>query len=98
MREGGQSGMSSRVRFVRRIVGGTLGMALGAVPLLVALPAHAAGPCGPPVVNPVACENTNPGTPQSQWDISGSGASTIHGCSPDISVNRGGTIHCTDKS
>src|SRR6478672_7731263 len=25
------------------------------------------GPCGPPVVNPVACENTLPGDPPSDW-------------------------------
>ncbi|HXM57715.1 MAG TPA: N,N-dimethylformamidase beta subunit family domain-containing protein [Candidatus Dormibacteraeota bacterium] len=90
--------MSNRVRFVRRMIGGTVGAALGALPLLVALPAHAAGPCGPPVVNPVACENTNPGTPQSQWDISGSGDSTIQGFSTDISVNVGGTISFKIKS
>jgi hypothetical protein len=67
-------------------------LALGALPLLRALPAHAAGPCGPPVVNPVACENTNPGTPSSVWDISGSGDATIQGYATDISVNKGDTV------
>src|SRR6266545_7131692 len=57
-----------------------------------ALPVEAAGPCGPPVVNPVACENTNAGTPASQWDVGGAGDATVQGFTTDISVNRGGTI------
>jgi hypothetical protein len=43
-------------------------------------------------VNVVACENSKPGTPQSQWDINGAGSSTIQGFATDISVNAGGTI------
>src|SRR5215831_3919732 len=53
---------------------------------------HAAGPCGSPVVNPVACENTLPGTPEPNWDIGGSGDPTIQGFATDISVNAGSTI------
>ena len=55
-------------------------------------PARAAGPCGPPVVNPVACENSQPGAPASQWDVSGAGSSTIQGFATDISVNAGQTV------
>jgi Bacterial Ig domain len=84
--------MSERARYFRRAVVALVAAALGAVPLLDAVPVHAAGPCGPPVVNPVACENTNPGTPQSTWDISGSGDSSIQGFATDISVNRGDTV------
>lgn len=49
-------------------------------------------PCGPPIVNPVACENSKPGNPPSEWDVSGAGASTIQGFATNISVNQGQTI------
>src|SRR5215831_13670671 len=81
-----------------RLLGALVAIAVGAVPFLSAAPAHAAGPCGPPVVNPVACENTNPGTPSSTWDISGSGDSSIQGFATDISVNVGQTITFKIKS
>src|SRR5262245_35385542 len=87
-----EQGMTERLPLIRRAVGGLVAMAVGALPLLAAAPVHAAGPCGPPVVNPVACENTLPGTPSSTWDISGSGDASIQGFGTDISVNRGGTI------
>jgi hypothetical protein len=64
------------------------GLAVGARPAAV----QAANPCGPPVVNPVACENTLPGNPSTDWDVSGSGDPSIQGFSTDISVNKGGTI------
>src|SRR5215468_847751 len=54
-------------------------------------PASAVDPCGPPVVNPVACENTRPGTPSSSWDISGSGSTSIQGFATQMSVNAGET-------
>jgi hypothetical protein len=54
--------------------------------------AHAA-PCDAPITNPVACENTKPGNPSSQWDISGSGDPSIQGFASDISYNRGDTAH-----
>ncbi|MDQ6949859.1 MAG: hypothetical protein M3256_27315, partial [Actinomycetota bacterium] len=68
--------------------------ALLVVPMLLARAplAHAAGPCGPPVVNPVACENTNPGNPASDWDVSGSGDASIQGFATDMSVNKGATV------
>jgi hypothetical protein len=43
--------------------------------------------------NPVACENQLPGNPAGEWDISGSGDSTIQGFATDISVNKGDTVH-----
>ncbi len=59
--------------------------------VLVARPAGAAvDPCT--TTNKVACENSKPGTPQSVWDVSGAGDSTIQGFATDTSVNVGGTI------
>src|SRR5690348_1487689 len=84
--------MSERVQLPRRVLGAVVALAMGALPFAIAAPARAAGPCGPPVVNPVACENTLPGTPSSTWDISGSGDASIQGFGTDISVNKGGTI------
>src|SRR5688572_23415642 len=48
-------------------------------------------PCDPEA-NPVLCENQLPGTPSDQWDISGSGSSTIQGFATAMSVNRGETV------
>src|SRR5262249_34604924 len=42
--------------------------------------------------NPIPAENQLPGNPRSEWDITGSGDSTIQGFATDISVNKGGTI------
>ena len=54
-------------------------------------PAASTDPCNP-VVSVIACENSKPGTPQSQWDINGAGSSNIQGFATDMSVNVGGTI------
>ncbi len=53
--------------------------------------AAAADPCAP-VVNPIACENSKPGTPPSIWDIQGAGSPSIQGFATDISVNAGSPI------
>ncbi|MCL4509140.1 MAG: hypothetical protein M1296_06410, partial [Chloroflexi bacterium] len=55
-------------------------------------PVLATGPCSPPVVNPIVCENSLPGTPPSVWDVSGAGGTNIQGFATDISVNLGGAI------
>ena len=55
-------------------------------------PAAAAGPCGPPVVNPVACENTRPGTPPSDWQVVGDGDTSIVGFTTSMSVNVGDAV------
>ena len=60
------------------------------VPLAVR-PAGAAGPCGPPVVSVIACENSLPGTPSSQWRLSGGGDTSIVGFATSMSVNVGET-------
>ncbi|HWF42006.1 MAG TPA: N,N-dimethylformamidase beta subunit family domain-containing protein, partial [Acidothermaceae bacterium] len=57
-------------------------------------PASAAtgSPCGA-TINPVTCENRQPGTPQSVWDVTGAGDPSIQGFTTDISVNVGGTVN-----
>jgi hypothetical protein len=98
-------GVSSRssfgraVRWPQRLLSAGLALSFGAV-LLVALPAPraAAAPCDTPVVNEIACENTKTGNPSSEWEISGSGSSSIQGFATDISVNRGSTIGFKIKS
>ncbi len=55
-------------------------------------PPASAAPCDVPVANPVACENSKPGNPESEWGISGSGSSSIQGFATDISVDQGGTV------
>ena len=49
------------------------------------------GSCGPSS-NPIACENSKPGNPASEWDVTGSGDSSIQGFATDISVDQGETV------
>jgi N,N-dimethylformamidase beta subunit-like, C-terminal/Domain of unknown function (DUF4082)/Fibronectin type III domain/Bacterial Ig domain len=64
---------------------------VGLLNAMGAKPAVAAGPCGPPVVSVIACENTLPGDPPSDWQVSGAGDSTIQGFATSMSVNVGET-------
>ncbi len=58
-----------------------------------AIKAGAAGdPCAAPA-NPVVKENCLPGTPASEWDVSGSGDATIQGFATQMSVDVGTTVH-----
>jgi N,N-dimethylformamidase beta subunit-like protein len=57
-----------------------------------------AGPCDPPIANPVVCENSKPGNPSSEWDIGGSGDSSIQGFATDISVNKGEVVRFKIKT
>ena len=50
------------------------------------------GTCSSPA-NPIEAENCLPGNPASEWQISGSGDTTIQGYATDISVNVGQTIN-----
>jgi hypothetical protein len=43
--------------------------------------------------NAIVVENQLPGTPQSQWDLSGPGSTTLQGFTTDISVNHGSTVY-----
>ena len=47
--------------------------------------------CTPPMVNPIVCENSMTGSPQTEWDISGYGDASIMGFAGSISVNAGQT-------
>ncbi|WP_456510259.1 DUF4082 domain-containing protein [Arthrobacter sp. TE12231] len=40
----------------------------------------------------VACENTQPGNPASEWQVAGAGSSTIQGYATSMSVNIGDTV------
>ena len=59
----------------------SLGAAATAAALLLGASASpaAAAPCDAPITNPVACENTKPGNPASEWDVSGAGDPTHPG-------------------
>ena len=80
---------------MRRVRSGLVAVVGALATVIVLLPvtapaASAADPCNP-VVSVIACENSKPGTPESVWDISGSGDSTIQGFATDMSVNVGQT-------
>jgi hypothetical protein len=49
-------------------------------------------PCAGTTVNPIACENSKPGNPASEWDVSGAGSAFIQGFATEMSVNRGETV------
>ncbi|MQY03478.1 DUF4082 domain-containing protein [Actinomadura macrotermitis] len=53
--------------------------------------ARAAGPCDVGG-NPVACENSKPGAPKSEWDKISGGGQTIEGFTTRFSVNVGTTV------
>ncbi|MEU4424418.1 N,N-dimethylformamidase beta subunit family domain-containing protein [Actinoplanes sp. NPDC024001] len=57
----------------------------------------AADPCAP-LVNPVACENTKPGTPRGTWDVSGAGSAALQGFPTEMSVDVGETVHFKVRS
>ena len=70
---------------------GVLLCAAVVVPAVSPGTAAAAGPCTPPVTNAVACENTLPGDPASDWAVQGVGDAAIQGYSTQFSVNVGQT-------
>ncbi|WP_374089793.1 N,N-dimethylformamidase beta subunit family domain-containing protein [Methylomicrobium lacus] len=62
-------------------------------PLSITITTGSGGCASPP--NPIVAENcqTTGVQPQSVWDVSGAGDSTIQGFATDISVNKGGTVN-----
>jgi N,N-dimethylformamidase beta subunit-like, C-terminal/Domain of unknown function (DUF4082)/Bacterial Ig-like domain/Bacterial Ig domain len=53
--------------------------------------ARAACPA-PPGANAIVVENCQPGSPPSEWDVSGAGSDLIQGFATNISVNKGTTV------
>ena len=68
----------------------TLALVLTGLTLNSVTGVRAQAPCSS---NPVACENSQPGNPASEWDIIGAGDASIQGFATDISVNIGQTVH-----
>jgi hypothetical protein len=72
---------------------GTAARAILAAACALALaPAAARADCASPA-NPIEAENCLPGSPSSEWDVNGSGSSSIQGFATDFSVDRGTTVH-----
>jgi hypothetical protein len=57
-----------------------------------------AAPCDTPVTNPIACENSLPGAPESDWKVEGNGDDDIQGFATQMSVNKGDAISFKIKS
>src|SRR4051794_6414261 len=73
-------------------IGSIVSLFIGFMFVVYAPSAKAAGPCGPPVTSVIACENSLPGDPPSDWQVSGAGDSTIQGFATQMSVNVGDTV------
>ena len=69
----------------------TLAIAFSGTLIAGAAPA-AAAPCDAPIANEIACENTKPGNPASEWDVSGAGTASIQGYATSIGVDQGQTV------
>jgi hypothetical protein len=82
----------------RRLHVGCLAVAVIAAALAMAPTPSMAAACDAPVVNEVACENTKPGTPSSDWAITGAGDDRLQGYATRMSVNKGDTISFKIKS
>ncbi|HEX6130403.1 MAG TPA: N,N-dimethylformamidase beta subunit family domain-containing protein, partial [Actinomycetota bacterium] len=55
-------------------------------------------PCAPPLESVVACENSKPGNPASEWDVDGAGDASIQGFATPFSANRGETVRFRVKT
>src|SRR5215207_2083312 len=82
----------------RRLLAGALALTGLLLAFATAPAASQAAACTPPVVNAVACENTLPGTPRSNWQVDGAGDPSIQGFATSMSVNKGDTISFKIKS
>src|SRR5215472_13456843 len=87
-----QSGYPSRPAKERRIAFLLALIVLAALlSVISARPASAAGPGAPPVTSVIACENSLPGDPPSDWQVSGDGDPSIQGFATSMSVTAGQT-------
>src|SRR5262245_28517781 len=75
----------------RRLIIGSVLAGLVSMLSLASARRAAAGPWGPPATSAIACENTLPGDPPSDWQVSGAGDPTIQGFATSMSVNVGQT-------
>src|SRR3954447_2033972 len=79
-----------------RPVATLIALVLGLASLPVFAGAAQADPCV--TGNAVACENSKPGSPKSEWEIVGTGSDDISGFTSDISANVGSTVQFKVKS
>ena len=75
----------------RRAMSVVLGLALLGLPAFTRS-ATAADPCSAPA-NAVVAENCLPGSPATEWDVSGAGDPSIQGFTTSFSVDVGETVH-----
>jgi methionine-rich copper-binding protein CopC len=80
---------TSASRRLRSLLVATMLLAAVLTPVVATRAVAATDPCAVPTS--VACENTKPGNPSSQWDVSGSGTAAIQGFATQMSVNVGET-------
>src|SRR5438128_938724 len=85
---------------VRRALGVVIPPIAAVALLVAAMPASTLQPrialadvCGPPLVNPIACENTKTGSPVANWDITGSPDQSLQGFTDNISYTPGATVN-----
>ena len=64
--------------------------AIGLAVVVLMLPSIRGQSCQ---ANAIVCENQLAGSPSSEWDVSGSGDSSLQGFATEISVNKGETVH-----
>ncbi|MGI8874598.1 MAG: DUF4082 domain-containing protein, partial [Egibacteraceae bacterium] len=70
----------------------TLAVMAGTALLPAAAQAQTTDPCSGTAPNPIACENSKPGTPQSVWDVFRHGDDALQGFATSMSVNKGSSI------
>ena len=96
---GSRSRSGVRSRLLRAVL---VAISLGTLALGAAAPPHppasAAGPCDTPSANPIPCENSRPGAPDTEWAVDGNGDPSIQGYATDISVGSGQTVHFKIKT
>ena len=86
-------------RIIRPTVTAVITALLAAALSVLGVPAAtAAGPCTAPIVSKVACENTQPGNPASEWQVTGAGDPAIQGFATAMSVNVGEAVHFKIKT
>ncbi len=88
--------LAASTQYTARVIGGTGGVKDVAGNALAATYTWqfttGADPCSTGG-NAIVCENSLPGNPPSEWDISGAGDLSIQGYATEISVNRGQTVN-----